>query len=96
VAISGVRNREASKLHQEIDKLTKSLAGRKDLKKTLEDAEEQISSWWNTVVKMVQEIETANRYFISGHVWYITHRCHPNISVHIFVSGRGAHKQGLM
>jgi hypothetical protein len=49
------RAKEVRKLHQEIDKLTKSLEAKKDLKRELEKAEGQISSWWETAVRWLKK-----------------------------------------
>lgn len=48
------RSKEVRSLHQEIDKFTKSLEGEKDLKKAMENAEKEISSWTDRALKWLR------------------------------------------
>jgi hypothetical protein len=49
------RAAEVKKLHKEIDKMTKSLDGKKDLKSGMEKIEGKIASWWDRTVKWIKK-----------------------------------------
>jgi hypothetical protein len=52
--MGGNRGKEVSALHQEIDNYIKTLEGEQHLKKTMENTDKMISSWWDRAVKWFQ------------------------------------------